>query len=31
MLATGDPKVLLAESQDPKIIQFLTRGEGRGS
>ena len=30
MLATGDPKVLLAESQDPKIIQFLTRGEGRG-
>jgi phospholipid/cholesterol/gamma-HCH transport system ATP-binding protein len=29
MLATGDPKQLLAESQDPKIIQFLTRGEGR--
>ena len=30
MLATGDPKKLLAESQDPKIIQFLTRGVGRG-
>jgi phospholipid/cholesterol/gamma-HCH transport system ATP-binding protein len=30
MLATGDPKALLAESQDPKIIQFLTRGEGHG-
>jgi phospholipid/cholesterol/gamma-HCH transport system ATP-binding protein len=30
MLATGDPKALLAESRDPKIIQFLTRGEGRG-
>jgi len=29
-LATGDPKKLLAESEDPKIIQFLTRGEGRG-
>ena len=28
MLATGDPKQLLAESADPKIIQFLTRGEG---
>jgi phospholipid/cholesterol/gamma-HCH transport system ATP-binding protein len=30
MLATGDPKKLLAESQDAKIIQFLTRGEGHG-
>jgi len=30
MLATGDPKKLLAESADPKIIQFLTRGEGKG-
>ena len=27
MLATGAPKDLLAESADPKIIQFLTRGE----
>ncbi len=26
-LATGSPKQLLAESTDPKIIQFLTRGE----
>lgn len=29
MLATGNPKTLLAESNDPRIIQFLTRGEGR--
>lgn len=29
MLATGNPKKLLAESDDPRIIQFLTRGEGR--
>lgn len=29
MLATGNPKTLLAESSDPRIIQFLTRGEGR--
>ncbi|MGR8953182.1 MAG: ABC transporter ATP-binding protein [Gammaproteobacteria bacterium] len=28
MLATGSPKKLLAESNDSKIIQFLTRGEG---
>ena len=27
MLATGAPKQLLAESADPRIIQFLTRGE----
>ena len=27
--AKGDPKRLLAESSDPKIISFLTRGEGR--
>lgn len=27
MLATGSPQTLLAESDDPKIIQFLTRGE----
>ncbi|MGZ8947063.1 MAG: ABC transporter ATP-binding protein [Methylococcaceae bacterium] len=30
MLATGSPKKLLAESKDPKIIQFLTRGESDG-
>jgi phospholipid/cholesterol/gamma-HCH transport system ATP-binding protein len=28
MLATGSPKMLLDDSRDPKIIQFLTRGEG---
>ena len=27
MIAQGDPKTLLAESPDPKIHQFLTRGE----
>lgn len=27
MLATGSPKKLLAESSDPKIVRFLTRGE----
>jgi len=27
MLATGSPQNLLAESKDPKIIRFLTRGE----
>ena len=27
MIAKGDPKVLLAESHDPKVRQFLTRGE----
>ena len=26
MIATGDPKVLLANSKDPRVIQFLTRG-----
>jgi phospholipid/cholesterol/gamma-HCH transport system ATP-binding protein len=26
MIAEGDPKVLLAESRDPKVRQFLTRG-----
>jgi phospholipid/cholesterol/gamma-HCH transport system ATP-binding protein len=30
MLATGSPKALLDESKDPKIIQFLTRGESNG-
>ncbi len=27
MIAGGDPKKLLAESQDPKVHRFLTRGE----
>ena len=27
MIAEGDPKALLAESKDPKVRQFLTRGE----
>ncbi|HEX8948542.1 MAG TPA: ATP-binding cassette domain-containing protein [Dissulfurispiraceae bacterium] len=29
MIAAGNPKELLAESKDPKVIDFLTRGEGR--
>jgi len=29
MLATGDPKVLVRESPDPKVRAFLTRG-GKG-
>ncbi|MEJ2033339.1 MAG: ATP-binding cassette domain-containing protein [Deltaproteobacteria bacterium] len=29
MLASGNPRKLLAESKDPKVINFLTRGEGR--
>jgi phospholipid/cholesterol/gamma-HCH transport system ATP-binding protein len=29
MIAAGDPKKLLAESKDPKVINFLTRGEGQ--
>jgi len=29
MVAQGDPKKLLDESKDPKVISFLTRGEGR--
>ena len=28
MTATGKPKVLLAECEDPKVHSFLTRGEG---
>jgi phospholipid/cholesterol/gamma-HCH transport system ATP-binding protein len=28
MIATGNPKTLLAESHDPKVRKFLTRGEG---
>ena len=31
MLATGPPKKLLAESDNPKIIQFLTRGESNAN
>jgi phospholipid/cholesterol/gamma-HCH transport system ATP-binding protein len=27
MIAQGDPQVLLAESQDPKVRPFLTRGK----
>ena len=29
VIANGDPKKLLAESKDPKVIDFLTRGEGK--
>src|SRR5512135_3254957 len=29
MIAAGDPRKLLAEAKDPKVINFLTRGEGR--
>jgi phospholipid/cholesterol/gamma-HCH transport system ATP-binding protein len=28
-IAHGDPKTLLNESDDPRVIDFLTRGEGR--
>jgi phospholipid/cholesterol/gamma-HCH transport system ATP-binding protein len=28
MIASGDPRQLLAESRDPKVIEFLTRGKG---
>ena len=28
-IATGDPHRLLAESDDPRVIEFLTRGQGR--
>ncbi|OPY03993.1 MAG: putative ABC transporter ATP-binding protein [Syntrophus sp. PtaB.Bin001] len=27
--AVGDPRKLLTESEDPKVVSFLTRGEGR--
>jgi phospholipid/cholesterol/gamma-HCH transport system ATP-binding protein len=27
MIAVGDPKTLLAESRDPTVRSFLTRGE----
>ncbi len=30
LTAAGNPKDLLARSQDPKVIQFLTRGEKQG-
>jgi phospholipid/cholesterol/gamma-HCH transport system ATP-binding protein len=29
MIAQGDPHTLLKDSRDPKVIDFLTRGEGR--
>ncbi len=29
MIAAGDPRKLLAESRDPKVINFLTGGEGQ--
>ena len=29
IIAAGDPKKLLAESKDPKVINFLTRGAGQ--
>ncbi len=31
MIATGSPKELLNNSKDPKVIQFLTRGEKQGA
>jgi phospholipid/cholesterol/gamma-HCH transport system ATP-binding protein len=31
MIATGDPKVLLANSKDPRVIQFLTRARVQGA
>jgi phospholipid/cholesterol/gamma-HCH transport system ATP-binding protein len=27
MIASGDPNVLLKESKDPRVLNFLTRGE----
>jgi phospholipid/cholesterol/gamma-HCH transport system ATP-binding protein len=27
MIAAGDPKRLLAESKDPRVVRFLTRGQ----
>lgn len=30
MIAAGDPKILLAESKDARVIRFLTRGRGQG-
>ena len=31
MIATGDPKALLANSKDPRVIQFLTRARAQGA
>ena len=31
MIAQGDPHALLRESSDPRVVDFLTRGEGRNS
>lgn len=31
MIAAGDPKVLLTDSRDPRIIQFLTRARAQGA
>ena len=31
MIAEGDPKVLLADSKDPRVIQFLTRAGTQGA
>lgn len=31
MIAQGDPKKLLSDSKDPKVIQFLTRGKKQGA
>jgi len=30
MTASGDPKKLLAESKDPNVRKFLTRGKEKG-
>ena len=30
MLSMGNPKDLLANSRDPRVIRFLTRGENKG-
>lgn len=31
MIARGDPKRLLQEAENPKVVEFLTRGEKKGS
>jgi phospholipid/cholesterol/gamma-HCH transport system ATP-binding protein len=31
MIASGPPKQLLAESRDPKVLRFLTRGASENS
>lgn len=31
MIARGDPKKLLQESDNPKVVEFLTRGEQKGA